>query len=193
MGRYLSIPVLGLAAAISASILPQLVAFAVGVTSNFTPFLVNTRGNLSLVMLLVLAWSIRSELGGAFVWALVGGIAIDLFSILPLGTSSAALLIIVYMVNGFSRQLYRMRIIWLLAVTLLATLFFQFFIYVALLILGYRYDIVMLARLVTIPTLIYNLVAILPVYVLVRLLQRRMGTAFHSSRPSLVQESEAGA
>ena len=51
MGRYLSIPVLGLAAAISASILPQLVAFAVGVTSNFTPFLVNTRGNLSLVML----------------------------------------------------------------------------------------------------------------------------------------------
>ena len=119
MGRYLSIPVLGLAAAISASILPQLVAFAVGVTSNFTPFLVNTRGNLSLVMLLVLAWSIRSELGGAFVWALVGGIAIDLFSILPVGTSSAVLLIIVYMVNGFSRQLYRMRIVWLLAVTLL--------------------------------------------------------------------------
>lgn len=192
MGRYLSVPILVFATALSASILPQLVGFGVGLLGNVTPILNNTRGQFSLVMLLVLAWSIRSDLVSGFVWALVGGILLDLYSAIPIGTSSAALMIIVYAANGAAQQLYRMRIVTLLVMTLLATLFFQVYTYCALLLLGLSYDILMVTRLVFIPTIIYNLVGVLPTYAIVRLIQRRLRANVPSTSTNLSLESDAG-
>ena len=186
MGRYLSILILGMAAALSTSIVPQLIGFGVAILGNVTPLLDNTRGQLNLVMLLVLSWSIRSDLTGGFIWAFVGGILIDLFSIFPLGTTSAALSVIVYMVNGVTRQLYRVRIFTILAMTLMATIFFYTYTYFALLLGGHTYDIIMQVRLVLIPTILYNLVAILPVYVLVRLMQRRLQANMQGTTSGLI-------
>ena len=193
MGRYLSVPVLVLATALSASILPQLVGFGVGLLGNVTPILNNSRGQLSLVMLLVLAWSIRSDLLSGFVWALVGGVLLDLYSATPIGTSSAALMIIVYAANGAAQKLYRMRIVTLLAMTLFATLFLQAYTYFAILLLGLSYDILMVIRLVFIPTIIYNLVGALPIYAIVRLIQRRLRVHAPSSSTNLSLEADAGA
>ncbi len=192
MGRYLSLPILVIATALSASILPQLVSFGVGLLGNVSPILNNTRGQLNLVMLLVLAWSIRSDLASGFIWALVGGILLDLYSATPIGASSAALMIIVYGANGAARQLYRMRIVTLLAMTLLATLFFQVYTYCALLLLGLSYDIPMVIRLVYLPTLLYNLAGALPIYAIVRLTQRRIRANSPSASTNLSLESDAG-
>ncbi len=192
MGRYLSLPILVIATALSASILPQLVSFGVGLFGNVSPILNNTRGQLNLVMLLVLAWSIRSDLASGFIWALVGGILLDLYSAIPIGASSAALMIIVYAANGAARQLYRMRIVTLLAMTLLATLFLQVYTYCALLLLGLSYDIPMVIRLVYLPTLLYNLAGALPIYAIVRLMQRRIRANSPSASTNLSLESDAG-
>lgn len=192
MGRYLSLPILILATALSASILPQLLSFGVGLLGNVTPILSHTRGQFSLVMLLVLAWSIRSDLASGFVWALVGGILLDLYSALPIGTSAAALMIIVYAANGAAQQLYRMRIVTLLAMALLATVFFQAYTFVALLLLGLSYDIVLVIRLVFLPTVLYNLLGVLPVYAFVRLIQRRLRASAPSASGSLSLEAEVG-
>ena len=142
MGRYLSIGILGLAAALSASFIPQFIAFVVALLSNFTAILNNTRGQPSLVMLLVICWSVRSSLAEGFVWALVGGIMLDLLSILPIGTSSAGLVLIVFAVNGVAQQLLRFRILFLLAFTALATVFMTAYTIAALFLLGHSYDIV---------------------------------------------------
>lgn len=174
MGRYLSILILGLAAALSSTILPQLLALAVSLAGNVTPMLSNTRGQINLVMLVVLAWSVRAELSSAFIWAFIGGVLIDLFSILPLGTSSAALLIIAYFANGVAGQVYRARIFTILAMTFLATVFLYVYTFAALLLLGNNYDILTQARLVLMPTLLYNLVVCVPVYGLIRVVQRRV-------------------
>ncbi len=174
MGRYLSIPILGLAAAMSSSIIPQVLSFFVILLSDIIPFIANTRGQLSMVMLLVVAWSIRSDLTGSFAWAFVGGIAMDLLSILPVGTSSFALILIVFVVNTISTQIYRINIVMILAISLLSTLFMQFFTYQILIILGNSYNLLGLIRLVLIPTLFYNLVAIIPIYGFVRFIQHRL-------------------
>jgi rod shape-determining protein MreD len=187
MGRYLSILILGAAAALSTTILPQLLAFVVSLAGNLTPALDNTRGQINLVMLVVLAWSIRAELSSAFVWAFIGGVLIDLFSILPLGTSSAGLLIIAYFANGVARQVYRVRIFTILAMTAVATIFFYAFSYVGLLLLGNSYDLMLQTRLVLIPSLLYNLVVCLPVYGLIRLVQRRVWTAGSETTGSLTR------
>ena len=172
MGRYLSIGILGLAAALSASFMPQFIAFVLALLSNITPVVNNSRGQPSLVLLLVICWSLRSSLADGFLWALVGGIMLDLLSMLPLGASSAALVIVVFVVNGVAQQLFRLRIIFLLVVTALATIFMTSYNFFALILLGNSYDIPSLVRLILIPTMIYNLIAVLPVYAFVRLLQR---------------------
>lgn len=181
MGRYLSIPILGLAAALSSSILPQIIGFIIALTSGIFPFLDNTRGQLSLVMLLVVAWSIRSDLEGSFAWAFVGGIAMDLLSILPVGTSSFALIIIVFAVNTISQQIYRVNIMLILGITALSTIFLQLFTYLMLVLLGNSYNLLALIRLILIPTLIYNLIMILPIYIFIRLIQRPLESGLQNA------------
>ena len=192
MGRYLSVGVLGLAAALSASFIPQFIAFVVALLSNFTPILNNSRGHPSLVMLLVICWSLRSSLADGFVWALVGGILLDLLSILPIGTSSAALVLIVFVVNGAAQQLLRLRILFLLAITALATVFMTSYTIVALLLLGNSYDVPSLIRLMLLPTMFYNLIAVLPLYAFVRMAQRRLEGGLQLAPHSLTLGTEMG-
>ena len=192
MGRYLSIGVLGVAAALSASFLPHFIAFVVALLSIFTPILNSSRGQLSLVMLLVICWSARSSLADGFVWALVGGIMLDLFSILPIGTSSAALVLIVFVVNGLAQQLMRLRILFLLAITAIATAFMSAYTLAALVLLGNSYDIAALIRYMLLPTMIYNLVAVLPLYALVRMAQRRLEGGLQIAPHSLTLGTELG-
>lgn len=190
MGRYLSIGVLGLAAALSASFIPQFIAFVVALLSNFTPILNNSRGHPSLVMLLVICWSLRSSLADGFVWALVGGILLDLLSILPIGATSAALVLIVFVVNGLGQQLLRLRVIFLLAITAIATVFMTAYTVAALFLLGHSYDVPALVRLMLLPTLIYNLIAVLPLYAFVRLAQRRLEGGLQIAPHSLTLGTE---
>lgn len=174
MGRYLSIVVLGLSAALSASIIPHAITFLVSLLGNFIPMLEQTRGQLNLVMLFVLCWSVRAELTESLIWALVGGLAVDLLSILPLGATSAVLILFAFFINSIARQLFRVRILFLVAVTPAATIVLTLYTLLALALTGLNYNFPALLRLVLIPSIIYNLVAVVPVYAVVRLIQRRL-------------------
>ena len=192
MGRYLSFAVLGLAAALSASVIPQALSFVEALLAQALPLLANSRGQLSLVMLLVLCWSLRAPLSEALIWALVGGLMLDLLSVLPLGATSAALLLLVYAVKRLSWQWLRARILLLLAVTALATIFLFAWTYIALFLLGYSYDLVSALQLTLLPTLLYNLAAALPIYAGARIVQRRLESSLQGSAPSLSPAQAAG-
>ena len=191
MARYLSIAILGLAAAISASIMPQILDFVVSLLGNITPVLDNTRGQLGLVMLFVICWSIRSDLSDSLFWAFVGGLMLDMLSILPLGTTSAAFIVIVFVANGIVRQLFRVRVLFLVAITPIATIFLTTYTLLALALLGYSYDFPSVIRLILIPSMIYNLIAVIPVYAVVRLIQRRLEGGLQIAPQSLTQWIEA--
>lgn len=191
MSRYLSIPILGLSAALTASIVPHAIEFLIALLSNLTPVLNNTRGQLSLVMLFVLCWSIRADLADCLVWALVGGVAVDLLSILPLGTTSIALILMAFFANGIAHQLFSVRIFFLMAFTPIATILLTVYTLFALEILGLSYDILAVTRLVLIPTMIFNFLAVIPVYAIVRLIQRRLEGGLQIAPQSLTQGSNA--
>ncbi len=193
MGRYLSIPILGLSAALMASMVPHVIDFLIALLSNITPVLNNTRGQLNLVMLFVICWSIHAELTESLVWAFVGGLALDLLSILPIGATSVALILIAFAVNGVARQLFRVRLMFLIAVTPLATLFLTTYTLFALAILGNTYEVLTVTRLVLIPTILLNLLAVMPVYVVVRLLQHRLEGGLQIAPQSLIQGSASRA
>ncbi|MEO1441171.1 MAG: rod shape-determining protein MreD, partial [Chloroflexota bacterium] len=94
MGAYLftSLPILILASAAQASVVPQIRILG---------------GGPDLVFLAVLSWSVNSEFDESLTWALVGGILQDLLSAAPTGTSALGLIVVVFIVHLLNQGLYR--------------------------------------------------------------------------------------
>jgi rod shape-determining protein MreD len=159
MASYISVPILALAAALQATIL-QLIGLQ--------------GGGPNLVLLIVLSWSINSSLRQGVIWAFVGGTMLDLLSALPLGTSSIPLLILVFAVGGLGQQVYNIGILWLGGLTAGGTLLQQLTQMVLMIMLGYHVLFVQNITYIVIPTMIYNLILILPVYWFMRRIQRRV-------------------
>jgi len=159
MGNFLSIPILAIAAALQAGFVFQIRLLG---------------GGPDLVFLLVIAWSINSEIEEAVVWAFVGGICVDLLSAAPTGASVFGLLIMVFAVSGIGRQVYRIGIIVMAGLVLVGTIIHQIMFMIIITLAGYK--VVWLTDLAYIvaPTALYNLLLIWPTYWFVRRLQRRV-------------------
>lgn len=168
MGNFLSIPILALAAALQASIVPQFSFLG---------------GRPDLVFLLVIAWAVNSPLEQGVVWAFVGGILKDLLSAAPLGTSSLGMVIVVFGVYFVRRQLYSVGLFSLIWMAMLGSVFQQVVSRLIILFTSLQpayfnlFSLDVLAEDLTyviLPTVVYNLVMIFPVYWFVRRVQRRL-------------------
>ncbi len=159
MGRFLSVPILLIAAILQATFVPQI-------------RLLN--GGPDLVFLLVIAWSINAEVEESVLWAFVGGISVDLLSAAPTGTSTLGMLLVVFAISGIGRQVYRIGFILLIGVTLAGTLVQQLITMIILWFTGWSINWFADVALIVAPTMFYNLMLILPVYWFVRRVQRRV-------------------
>lgn len=159
MGSYLSIPVLALLAVLQATVVPQIRILG---------------GGPDLVFLCVLSWSVDAPLEESVIWAFVGGIAQDLLSAAPTGTSSIGMLLLIFAINEYNRQVYRIGFIGLVVIVLFGTLLQQIVIMVILAVNGFQIDWVSDFGYVVLPTMVYNLAFIWPIYWLIRRVQRRI-------------------
>ncbi|MDZ4670039.1 MAG: rod shape-determining protein MreD [Phototrophicales bacterium] len=159
MGNFLSFPILIVAALLQATFMPQIRLLG---------------GSPDLVYLIVLAWSINVELDSSVIWAFVGGISLDLMSYAPLGTSTFGIVITVFIISGIGQQVYRIGFVLLIGSVLIGTFFQQLSIMIILTITGYSVDWGLSLGYVVAPTIFYNLVFILPLYWIIRRIQRRV-------------------
>ncbi len=79
----------------------------------------------NLILVVVIAWGqLRGHRDG-LLWALVGGLLLDLFSLAPLGTATVPLLVVMFLVGLLEFTAFRV-VIWLpVAAAFLATPIFQ--------------------------------------------------------------------
>ncbi len=152
----LGLPLLALAATLQASLLPQLTGRAVP----------------GLVFLLVVCWAINTDWQQGAVWAFIGGILLDLLSALPVGTSTIPLLVLAFPLGGTGEAVYRLRIPLLMGVGFFGTLFQQVLMLLLMALLGHRIAWLQNFSSIIFPTMIYNLVLILPIYWFLSRLQR---------------------
>ncbi len=158
-------------AALSLSL--PLVLLAVAAQATFVPQIRFLGGGPDLVLLMVVAWSVNSELEDAVVWAFVGGIMQDLLSAAALGTSVVGLLVIVFGVHFISRQVYRIGLLLILVIAAVGTVIQGLFVPFILTLTGFRVDPLYALVYVGLPTLGYNAAFIWPVYGFIRGIQRR--------------------
>lgn len=169
MGAFLSIPILVIVAALQVTVVPQF-----GILG----------GRPDLVFLFTIAWALNSSLEEGVIWAFAGGISKDLLSATPTGTSVVGLVLLVFAIYFIRQQIYRVSIISLVWITLLGSLLYQLMTLVIMLLTGFQPAFLnrlglapLLSGLtyVILPTIVYNLMLIFPVYWLVRRIQKRVG------------------
>ncbi|MCU0465898.1 MAG: rod shape-determining protein MreD [Anaerolineae bacterium] len=169
MGIFYAFPIMIAAAVLQAVFIPQLDLIGVGP---------------NLIFVIVVAWALNAPLPQGVVWAVVGGIASDLMSAMPLGTSALGLAMVVFVMNALGTQFYQLGILVLLLMGLFGTFFYEFY-RLAMLdffhLVGYipadaPFVITWGSDIPTViaPVMLYNVAMILPVYVLLRRLQRRL-------------------
>ncbi|MBZ0281700.1 MAG: rod shape-determining protein MreD [Anaerolineae bacterium] len=166
MGNFLSLPILALAAALQASVMPQISILG---------------GQPDLVFLLVISWALNTPLEQGITWAFVGGILKDLLSAAPLGTSTFGLVIIVFGIHTMRQQLYSVGIFTLIWVTVLGTFFQQITVMLLLTVIGGFPPaaagfnaLFQTITIIILPAVFYNLILILPIYAFIRRIQRRL-------------------
>lgn len=159
MGYYLAVPILIL---------------AVVLQTGFFPIFFGGLAQPELVLLIILSWAVHAEWEQAIFWAFMGGILQDLMSPAPLGTSVIAPLLIIFAIKWLESSLYRFNIIFLIGFVIFGTILHHLILVLVFNLTGYPTDISNLVRLFTLPTVAYNLIGILPVYFVLRRIQKRI-------------------
>ena len=159
MGSFLGIVLLGLVAILKSTLMPHL--RVVG-------------GAPDLMLLMVASWALLAPHTEAFFWAFVGGLAQDLLSGVPLGTSSLGLLLVALLANMLQAQLYRSNVVIPLFVTLVGSVVFYLVVMGVLTLTGHAVDWIYNLVNITAPTVILNLILALPVFAVIRYLYERL-------------------
>jgi rod shape-determining protein MreD len=159
MGAYLSLslPILVVAAALQASLAPQIRVLG---------------GSPDFVLLTVLSWSANSEFDEALTWAIVGGIVQDLLSAAPTGTSAVGMIVLVFGVHLFNQRLYGVGFILLALLVVGGTVLKETITALILAIAGMYGDYLTAFSYVIVPSALYNLALLAPTYWLLRRIQK---------------------
>jgi rod shape-determining protein MreD len=157
VGRYVGIPVLILAAILDVTLMAQ---FRIG------------GGAPDLVFMLVVSWALLSTLQEALVWAVVGGVVKDALSVAPLGTSALGMVIVVFLVDSLFGTVRRNNLLIPLPVIAIGTVIYHLVILAVLQIVGYGLSVGEGFVFVTLPTMVYNTILILPVFRTMGLVQQ---------------------
>lgn len=157
MGRYIGIPVLILAAILDVTLMAE---FRIG------------GGAPDLVFMLVVSWALLSTLQEALVWAVVGGVVKDALSVAPLGTSALGMVLVVFLADSLFGTVRRTNLLIPLPVIAVGTVIYHLAILAVLQIVGYGLPVGEGLLYVTLPTMVYNMLLILPVFRVMGLVQQ---------------------
>jgi rod shape-determining protein MreD len=164
LGRYLSLPFLLVAVILQSTVVPEIRI---------------SGGGPDLILMLVLSWTMLAGLEEGILWALVGGILQDIVNGLPTGTTALSLVIVAFVANLAVGPVGRNNLIFPPLVLVAGTVIYQLLLELLFTIFGRGVPIMMMLTNVTLPTVLFNVILILPVF-------RIMGFVFEASRPRRV-------
>jgi rod shape-determining protein MreD len=145
---WIAVPLLAVLALLQSTILRQI------------PFL---DGNLDLLLLAVLCWSLlRPEEG--MIWGMLAGVFADLFSSSPFGITSIAFLITAFGVGQLHGRLRTHSPIVVMAIALFGTILAHLAMIALLALFGRSLDFGYLLTYVTFPTAFLNTICAVPAY-----------------------------
>ena len=142
--------------------------------TTLAPRLVVNGAMPGLVLVAVVNWGILRGTDQGMMWGLIGGFCVDLFSGLPMGTSTVAMVVVASLVSLGGTTFIRTHALLPPATILLATFTYYSIVLFILESTHPPVDWVAGLRDVALPAAIYNAVLNVPAYVLLRRLEDRL-------------------
>ncbi len=142
-------------------VLVILTMLQVGVVSRL-PLL---QGTADLLMLAVIAWTLQRRVRNGWFWGAMAGALIGLTSAVPPIASIFSYLLVVVLVQFFKRQVWQAPLLVMLLLTLLGTILQQGITMGTMIVNGTSLPIMESLSLITLPSILLNLVLAVPFYV----------------------------
>lgn len=145
-----------------------LLAGLVIVQSSVVSSMMLLRGTADLVMLAMVAWALQDRVQNAWLWWIIGGLFASLVSGLPFGVLLGAYGIVTGLALVLRRRVWKAPVLAMLAATFAGTLIVHLVSYLARLLTGANIPPLMAFELITLPSVLLNLLLAVPAYVLMR-------------------------
>ena len=157
MATLISIPILIVLAILQTAILSQLQIL---------------RGTSDLILIIIIAWALQKRVQTAWQWGIIGGLITSIFSALPFGVAIAGYLVSIGIALLIRRRIWQVPILAMFVSVFLGTLITHLIDLVALNLVGNPMPWLEALNLITLPSLLVNLLLAIPAYALMADLAR---------------------
>jgi rod shape-determining protein MreD len=124
-------------------------------------------GTVDLLLLALMAWALHQKVRNAWHWALIAGAFFSIVSALPVGVMPAAYLASTGLALALKRRVWQVPVLAMFLATFTGTIVTQGASIVSLLAAGANLPVIEALNLVTLPSLLLNLMLAIPMYILI--------------------------
>jgi rod shape-determining protein MreD len=121
-------------------------------------------GSVDLVLLALVAWALQKDVDNAWHWALVGGLFFSLVSALPVGVMLLGYLGTIGLAELLKRRIWPIPILAMFITVFLGTIITHILSILALLLSGTPLPLLQTLNLITLPSLLLNILLAVPMY-----------------------------
>jgi rod shape-determining protein MreD len=145
---------------------PILISLVILQSAVFSRFpLLN--GTTDLVLLVVIAWALQKRVTTSWQWGIIGGLLVGFVSALPFIASLALYMASVGIALLLKQRVWRAPVLAMLIATFLSTILFHSVTFIILRITGSALPFRETLNLITMPSLVLNLLLSFPIYALI--------------------------
>ena len=120
-------------------------------------------GNADLVMLSVLSWSLFDQVEITWEWAIIAGVLVGTVSALPFWAPVLSYILIALLVQFIKQRVWQIPILELFTAIFFSTLIYHAVSFLAVTLAGTQLSLTEVFNLITLPSLILNLLGAIPV------------------------------
>jgi len=129
-------------------------------------------GYADLLLLLLAAWALQKRVKSAWHWAALGCGMLMFVSAMPWPVLIIGYFAVIYIAQALQRRVWQAPMLAMFSVTFIGTLFLHFLSYIVLQVLGTPFVLSEVLGLITLPSLLLNMLFSIPTYAFVRDLAR---------------------
>ena len=157
MRNLIAFPLLGLAVILQSSIISQIKLLS---------------GYADLPLIMLAAWALQQHVKSAWHWAVLACVMLGFVSSMPWPVLAISYLGIIFVAQALQRRVWQAPLLAMFSLTFLGTLFMHLLSFVVLRILGTPFLFGDVIGLITLPSLLLNMLFSIPIYAFMRDLAR---------------------
>jgi rod shape-determining protein MreD len=152
MATFIALPILGILLIFQSAVVSQI------------PLL---HGTADLILLAIIAWTLQKRVTTAWQWSIIGGLLVTIVSALPMGVALIGYPLVATFALILRQRVWQVPILAMFISTFVGTLLMHIITLVALRMVGTTLPLREALNLITLPSVLLNLLLAIPVYALI--------------------------